>query len=72
MVGKIVNHSIKDFSKGDEKGYFEFGGSTIVVLLKDIVDIDKDIIENSSRNDETRVLMGEKIGVKKASVTKSV
>ena len=34
MVGKIVNHSLDSFCRGDEKGYFEFGGSTIVVLLK--------------------------------------
>lgn len=66
MVGKIVNHQLKSFRKGDEKGYFEFGGSTIVLFLKkDIVDIDEDIIKNSMTHDETRVLMGEKIGVKR-------
>ena len=66
LVGKIVNHPIDCFNKGEEKGYFEFGGSTIILLLKkDIVDIDHDILENSLKNYETRVLMGEKIGVKK-------
>lgn len=66
MVGKICNHDLTSFQRGQEKGYFEFGGSTIVMLLKkDIVDIDVDIIKNSSTFDETRVLMGEKIGVKK-------
>ena len=66
MVGKIVNHDLQSFQKGQEKGYFEFGGSTIVVLLKkDIIDVDEDIIRNSSHRDETRVLMGEKIGIKK-------
>ena len=66
MVGKIVNHDLQSFQKGQEKGYFEFGGSTIVVLLKkDIIDVDEDIIRNSSHHDETRVLMGEKIGIKK-------
>lgn len=66
MVGKIVNHAKKSFQKGEEKGYFEFGGSTIVVLIKkDIVGIDQDIVKNSMRHDETRVLMGEKIGVKR-------
>lgn len=66
MVGKIVNHSLTSFKRGDEKGYFEFGGSTIVVLLKkDIVEIDEDIRRNSLNNDETRVLMGEKIGIRK-------
>lgn len=66
MVGKIVNHAKKSFQKGEEKGYFEFGGSTIVVLIKkDIVEIDQDIVKNSMGHDETRVLMGEKIGVKR-------
>ena len=66
MVGKIVNHSLMSFHRGDEKGYFEFGGSTIVVLLKkDIVEIDEDIIQNSLNHDETRVLMGERIGIRK-------
>jgi len=66
MVGKICNHELLSFQRGQEKGYFEFGGSTIVLLLKkDIVDIDMDIIKNSSTYDETKVLMGEKIGVKK-------
>ena len=66
MVGKIVNHLKTSFQKGEEKGYFEFGGSTIVVLLKaNIVDIDEDIMKNSMTHDETRVLMGEKIGVKR-------
>lgn len=66
MVGKIVNHDLSSFTKGQEKGYFEFGGSTIVMFIKkDIVTIDRDIIQNSKTNDETRVLMGEKIGVKK-------
>lgn len=65
MVGKICNHQINEFVRGQEKGYFEFGGSTIVVLFKkDVVKIDEDIIQNSSFHHETRVLMGEKIGVR--------
>ena len=69
MVGKIVNHPIKSFKKGEEKGYFEFGGSTIVVLFKKgIVQLDQDIIENSKTHHETRVRMGEKIGVKQKSM----
>ena len=49
---------------GEEKGMFEFGGSTIVLLLKkDTVEIDSDIIQNSRENVETIVKMGERIGV---------
>jgi phosphatidylserine decarboxylase len=65
MVGRIFNHHKETFIKGEEKGYFEFGGSTIVLLIeKDKVVIDEDIIKNSLQNIETRVLLGEKIGVK--------
>ena len=47
-VGRIVNnHEEYKFKKGEEKGYFEFGGSTIVLLVKkDIITIDEDIYNN--------------------------
>lgn len=66
-VGRIVNnHEVYKFKKGEEKGYFEFGGSTIVLLVKkDIITIDEDIYENSLENIETNVKYGEKIGSKK-------
>ncbi len=49
--------------KGDEKGYFYFGGSSCIMLFeKGKVEIDKDIIENSLKGLETKVYMGEKIG----------
>jgi len=64
LVGKIVNHHGKaNISRGQEKGYFQFGGSTIVLLLKkDTVQMDKDILKNSQDGIETVVRMGEKIG----------
>jgi len=66
MVGKIVNHDIKKFNRGDEKGYFLFGGSTVVLFFKEnIVKIDEDIIHNSMSGVETRVKLGEVIGHKK-------
>ena len=64
MVGKIVNHhNEKNFKKGEEKGYFKFGASTIVLLVKDIK-IDEDLIKNTNNNLETIVKMGERIGIK--------
>lgn len=64
MVGKIVNHGHKEFEKGQEKGYFEFGGSTIVLLLKEnAVILDDDIIKYSQQEIETKVFAGEKIGI---------
>lgn len=66
MVGRIKNHNIKEFRRGDEKGYFEFGGSTIVMLFKkDVIGIDKDIMRANVMDLETKVSLGEKIGEKK-------
>ena len=64
MVGKIVNYDqVACIHRGDEKGKFEFGGSTIVLLFKkDTVDIDDDLIENTKNGFETAVKMGERIG----------
>ena len=65
-MGRIKNHHQNySFKKGEEKGYFEFGGSTIVLLFKkDTITIDKDILDNSKDNIETIVKYGEKIGKK--------
>ena len=65
MVGKIVNHHGSGrVSRGQEKGYFQFGGSTVVLMLKaNAVQIDADILENSRDGIETVVRYGEKIGI---------
>lgn len=64
MVGRIVNNSVTGpVVRGEEKGKFEFGGSTIVLLFeKDKISISNDIINNTLDNCETLVKMGEKIG----------
>ncbi len=66
MVGRINNsHPTERFKRGDEKGYFSFGGSTIVMLYKkDAVTADGDITENSKNAVETVVRYGERVGVK--------
>ncbi len=66
-VGKIKNHHEEyKFKKGEEKGYFEFNGSTIILIFKkDKIKIDQDIKENSINHIETIVKYGEKIGIKK-------
>ena len=64
MVGKIHNYPRdgKVF-QGEEKGYFEFGGSTILLLLeKDKVKVDEGILENSREGAETRIYLGELVG----------
>ena len=64
-VGKIVNLDIEKYQKYDEKGYFEFGGSTIIQLIKkDKVKIDSRIIDNTKNDIETIVDIGEIIGCK--------
>ncbi|MDD3239334.1 MAG: phosphatidylserine decarboxylase [Lachnospira sp.] len=66
MVGKIVNNASHCYvSRGQEKGHFEFGGSTVILLFqKDRVMIDQDILENSHNGIETKVKLGETIGRK--------
>lgn len=66
MVGKIINyHKAQKVKKGQEKGRFEFGGSTVIVLVeKGKVIIDQDLLDNAENGYETVVRLGEKIGLK--------
>lgn len=65
MVGSIFesftpNSQVK---KGDEMGYFAFGGSTVVILVdKTKIKIDADLLENTKNKIESFVKMGESIG----------
>lgn len=64
-VGSIIQTYTpnKRVNKGDEKGYFKFGGSTVILFFEpDKIKIDKEIIEQTSLGYETYVLIGEKIG----------
>lgn len=64
MVGKIVNHREScTVLRGEEKGYFEFGGSTIVLLLeKDTVTLREDLLVNTLSGYETQLRLGNSIG----------
>lgn len=62
LVGKIINHKVDDFKKGQEKGYFEYGGSTVLLITKNNIKIDDDILNNSEKDIETKVSVGDKIG----------
>ena len=70
MIGKIKNHQTSGIvKKGEEKGMFLYGGSTIVMLFeKDTVDIPEEYFVNTENDIETRVLYGSKIGTKKSEV----
>lgn len=64
-VGRIVNHVKREINVviGEEKGEFQFGGSSIVLLFqKDAFIPDEDILGNSKEGYETPVLMCEHIG----------
>lgn len=66
MVGRIVNQpGGKQVQRGQEKGRFEFGGSTVIVLLEQNAAIlDEDILRNTREDAETVVHLGERIGRK--------
>ena len=68
LVGRICNHADDElkFDKLQEKGYFEYGGSTVILLCRrDAVEIDGDILDYSARGIETKVRLGDKIGAAK-------
>ena len=69
-IGAFTVGSIKqDFlqnekvNKGDHKGYFEIGGSTVVLIFqKGNINFDDDLISNTSIGIETYIKMGDSIG----------
>lgn len=66
FVGKIKNHHEEySFHRGEEKGMFLFGGSTIILLFqKNAAHITKEYFEKTEKGYEIPVKMGEKIGNK--------
>ncbi len=64
MVGRICNHPVREnVSRGQEKGYFAFGGSTVIVLFRrDRVTLEEDFWQNTVQGLETPVRQGEVIG----------
>ena len=65
MVGTIVQTYTGNFvKKGEEKGYFKFGGSTVVLLFeKNKIRIDDDLLINTLKGYETVIKVRERIGV---------
>ena len=65
LVGKISNHKQSTVvTRGEEKGFFEYGGSTIVVLTqKGRVTPRSDIQTNSKNGYETKVLQAHPLGI---------
>lgn len=68
MVGSTVM-TVKDgehVERGQELGYFQFGGSTCLVLFqKDTMAFDEDLVTNSEQAIETLVRVGQSLGAVK-------
>lgn len=69
FVGRIVNLPLARFTRGQEKGKFEFGGSTVILLLqKGAAVIDEELLENTRLGFESIVRLGTPIGKKEPQV----
>lgn len=66
LVGSIQQTYIAErpVSSGDEKGFFEFGGSTVIMFFEPgRLAFDADLCEQSSLGRESMVFMGEQLGL---------
>jgi phosphatidylserine decarboxylase len=64
MTGSIIQTFKENtkVNKGDEKGYFAFGGSTLVLFFqKNTISFSKDLIQNTKNGFETTIRMGQRI-----------
>ena len=63
MVGSIIQtYSSGRVEKGSEKGYFAFGGSTLVLLFEaGKISFDPDLVQHTQNGLETTIRMGENI-----------
>ncbi len=69
LVGRIKNHdNSKRFLRGEEAGCFDYGGSTIILLVKKgVLEPHPQLLERSAENIESVVKMGQCVGVTRAS-----
>ena len=66
LVGRVENYKGAGvtFRRGEEKGFFEYGGSTVLLLLgAGAAQIREDILRASKDGRETPVRLGERIGI---------
>lgn len=64
-VGSISQTFIpgNHYAKGDEKGYFSFGGSCLILLFPPFrIQFDQDLIQASNQGIETKGLLGQSLG----------
>jgi phosphatidylserine decarboxylase len=66
MVGSIRQTYLPDrpVKKGEEKGYFKFGGSCVITFFeRGRIALDADLVENTRNGLETYAKMGERLGM---------
>ena len=65
-IGSIVQtYTPGMVAKGQEKGYFQYGGSTLILLFEPgAIAFDQDLIRDSQQHLEVRVLAGTQVGKK--------
>lgn len=66
LVGKIIETFVSErrYNKGDEMGYFAFGGSTVALIFKQGVINPKEIfLKHSSLGYETEIKMGQAVNI---------
>lgn len=63
LVGRICNlHGARAVTRGEEKGYFQYGGSTIILLVEpSAIDEPSELLAATDAGIETSVRMGETV-----------
>lgn len=71
LVGRIVNRKQTGaFARGEEKGLFQYGGSTVILLLEPgRITLDEALLRASRQGRETPVHLGQRIGTVKLEKT---
>ena len=74
MVGRIRNNlNSMQVKKGQEKGYFEFGGSTIIVMFeKDKISLNEEFLSSCNTGEEIPVKIGSVIGKAKENERETI
>lgn len=74
LVGRITNHRESTaVTRGEEKGFFEYGGSTIILLVQEnILDPRPDLLQNTLNGYETKILQGQPLGTATEHKNKSI
>lgn len=67
LVGRIKNHhGAQRVARGEEKGMFLYGGSTVILMLeRDRAELAPELFAHTADGLETPVRMGERIGMRK-------